>query len=238
METALGRPDSEPDWGEELLEADREFLDNPEPRCPCVLLLDNSSSMAGAPLAALAEGLRTFCAELLRDPLARQRVEVAVVTFGGPPVEVVQDFVTVERFAAPVLAPRGQTPLGTGVLRALDLLDARKARYRSAGVAYSRPWLFLITDGMPQGEPWEVTRQAVQRLRAAESAGGVVPFAVGVAGANLKFLARLCARPPLALAGLRFAELFAWLSASIARAAPSAAADEQLALPPPDWEPA
>lgn len=226
---ALDSPD-EPDWGEELFTTSREFADNPDPRCPCVLLLDNSSSMAGAPLASLNGGLRTFREELVQDPLARQRVEVAVVTFGSP-VHVVQPFVTVEQFLPPVLCPQGQTPLGTGIHKALDLLDARKALYRAHGIVYSRPWLFLVTDGMPQGEPWQATRSAVQRVRAAEAAGKVVVFAVGVEGANLKFLARLSRQPPLALPQLRFAELFTWLSASAGRAARSPA-DDQLALPP------
>jgi uncharacterized protein with von Willebrand factor type A (vWA) domain len=34
------------------LEETVEFAENPEPRCPCVLLLDTSSSMRGAPITA------------------------------------------------------------------------------------------------------------------------------------------------------------------------------------------
>ena len=94
-------------------------------------------------------------------------------------------------------------------------------------------WI-LITDGMPQGEPWETTRQAVRRVRTEEEAGRLVVFAVGVAGANMKFLARLAARPPLQLNGLRFVELFLWLSASTERVACSPAED-QLSLPPVEW---
>ena len=30
-----------------------EFAENPEPRCPCVLLLDTSASMTGTPIQAL-----------------------------------------------------------------------------------------------------------------------------------------------------------------------------------------
>ena len=54
-----------------------EFAENPEPRCPCVLLLDTSSSMQGAPIDALNQGLRTFKDELMKDPLASRRVEIA-----------------------------------------------------------------------------------------------------------------------------------------------------------------
>ena len=63
-----------------LLES-AEFADNPEPRCPCLLLVDTSGSMKGERIDSLNEGLRTFRRELLRDGLAARRVEVAVVTF-------------------------------------------------------------------------------------------------------------------------------------------------------------
>ncbi|MBA3967146.1 MAG: hypothetical protein H0X47_15500, partial [Nitrospirales bacterium] len=59
-----------------------EFADNPEPRCPCLLLLDISASMNGTPIAELNKGLITFKDELAADQLAMKRVEVAIVTFG------------------------------------------------------------------------------------------------------------------------------------------------------------
>jgi uncharacterized protein YegL len=60
-----------------------EFADNPEPRCPVVLVLDTSGSMNGAPIQELNEGLRAFSSALKSDRLASLRVEVAVVAFGG-----------------------------------------------------------------------------------------------------------------------------------------------------------
>ena len=33
------------------------FAENPEPRCPCLLLLDTSGSMAGKPIAELNAGI-------------------------------------------------------------------------------------------------------------------------------------------------------------------------------------
>ena len=60
-----------PDWGEDLFDNSAEFADNPEPRCPCVLLLDTSQSMSGEPIAALLSGLQVFRDELLAVPLAR-----------------------------------------------------------------------------------------------------------------------------------------------------------------------
>lgn len=60
-----------------------EFAENPEPRCPVVLVLDTSGSMQGKAIGELNEGLRAFAAALKGDRLASLRVEVAVIAFGG-----------------------------------------------------------------------------------------------------------------------------------------------------------
>ena len=224
---------AEEDWGEQLFQAGLEFADNPEPRCPCILLLDTSGSMKGERLAALNEGLRVFRDEVGKDALASRRVEVAVVTFGGE-VRTAQDFVTVDDFRPPPLEPGGLTPMGGAIQHALDLLDVRKGQYKTNGVAYYRPWVFLITDGAPEGEPDDAIRQAARRVREEEAANRVAFFAVGVEGADMALLAEISARPPLRLLGLRFVDLFVWLSRSTQQVAHSRVGD-QVALPPVDW---
>src|ERR1043166_9738593 len=134
------------------LEEAVEFADNPEPRCPCVLLLDTSGSMKGEAIEALNEGIRAFLLSVVKDPLASSRVEVAVVTFDNE-VKVLQDFVTVDQFEPPTLAASGQTKMGSAIIKALDMIQDRKATYKANGVAYYRPWVFMITDGEPQGDP-------------------------------------------------------------------------------------
>ena len=52
------------------LEEAIEFAENPEPGCPCVLLLDTSASMQGTSIEALNEGLYTLRDSLVDDPLA------------------------------------------------------------------------------------------------------------------------------------------------------------------------
>src|SRR5437660_797520 len=98
------------------LESAVEFAENPEPRCPCVLLLDTSASMTGKPIAALTEGVKTFRDNLIADPLASRRVEVAVVSFNST-INVVQDFVTANRFEPPELTCRGFTLMGSAINR-------------------------------------------------------------------------------------------------------------------------
>ena len=50
-----------------------EFADNPEPRCPCVLLLDTSTSMSGSKINELNAGLQTFADQLSADSMAAKR---------------------------------------------------------------------------------------------------------------------------------------------------------------------
>ncbi|HEX7168425.1 MAG TPA: VWA domain-containing protein [Acidimicrobiales bacterium] len=203
-----------------------EFATNPEPRCACVLLLDVSGSMSGRPIDALNEGLRAFSADLATDSLARQRVEVAIVTFGGAGVTVEQDFVTAAGFEPRSLSATGGTPMGAAIDKALSLVDDRKRQYRENGIVYYRPWVFLITDG----EPTDSWQESAAKVRAAEEANGLAFFAVGVEGANMGVLSQIAVRPPLKLDGLKFVELFVWLSRS-QRAVSTSKPGDQTALP-------
>ena len=210
-----------------------EFAENPEPRCPCILLLDVSGSMQGPRVDALNQGLRTFKEELNQDSLANKRVEVAIVTFNND-IQVVQDFVTADQFEPPTLIAQGLTHTGAAINEALDMIEARKKQYRNNGVAYYRPWVFLITDGEPQGESDSIVERAAQRVKDEENNKRVAFFAVGVEGTNMTRLSELVVRSPLQLKGLNFQELFIWLSASMQRISQSKP-DEEVALPPPGW---
>ncbi len=208
------------------LDVSVEFATNPEPRCACVLLLDVSGSMSGRAIAALNDGLRAFAADLGTDPLASQRVEVAVVTFGGEGVAVAHDFVTAGQFDPARLTAGGGTPMGEAIVRAIDMVEERKAQYKANGVVYYRPWVFLITDG----EPTDDWQEAATRVRSAEGANGLAFFSVGVAGANFDTLGQIAVRTPLKLDGLKFVELFVWLSQS-QRTVSSSRPGDQTALP-------
>jgi uncharacterized protein YegL len=215
------------------LEEAVEFAENPEPRCPCVLLLDTSGSMHGMRINGLNEGLQTFREDLAKNDLARNRVEVAVITFDSD-VKVVRNFVTADQFNPPTLTAQGLTHTGSAIHKALDIIQERKMQYRNNGVNYYRPWVFMITDGDPQGEPNDIVEQAAQRIKDDEANKRVAFFAVGVEGANMTRLSQLVARTPLQLQGLRFQEMFIWLSASMQRVSLSKP-DDQVALPPPGW---
>jgi uncharacterized protein YegL len=210
-----------------------EFVENPENRCPVILLVDTSGSMAGGPIEALNEGLKTFRETVLEDEQASLRVDVAIVGFG--PVELVQDFVTIDQLNPPQLVANGLTPMGEAITFALDLLESRKVTYRANGIQYYRPWVFLITDGAPNpGSPWQ---QAAQRVQMAEQQRKLSFFAVGVQGADMNTLSQVAPpmRPPLMLNGLDFKSMFLWLSDSMVRVSSSTVGGDMVALPPVGW---
>jgi uncharacterized protein YegL len=223
-----------------------EFADNPEPRCPVVLVLDVSGSMAGKPIAELNQGLQDFAQTLKSDPLAALRVEVALIAFGGKvraldvrngsqdeiPIDADKAFVTIDAFQPPVLAASGETPMGEALRRTLTLVRERKEIYKRNGADYFRPWVFLITDGQPNDAGWEAVPDLVKEE---ERRKGLLFYAVGVENADMKTLARFGEdRPPMRLRGLAFRELFQWLSKSLSAVAQSRPG-EQVALPAVGW---
>lgn len=223
-----------------------EFADNPEPRCPVVLLLDTSGSMNGAPIAQLNAALGTFKDELMNDPLASLRVEVCIIAFGGSvraldvregmggdhiAIDAQTAFTTVDMFAPPRLNAHGATPMGQAVQQGLALLRERKEIYKENSIDYFRPWMFLITDGRPT-DTWQ---GAAQQIKMEEGRKGLSFFGIGVEGADMKTLGQYSdQRPPLKLKGLAFSELFSWLSRSLSAVAHSKLG-EQVPLPPVGW---
>ncbi len=196
------------------------FAENPEPRCPVILLLDTSGSMRGTPIQELNAGVELFRDELLADTLASKRVEVAIVGFG--PVQVIQEFVTADYFNPPELRAEADTPMGSAVETALDLLQSRKDTYKANGIAYYRPWVFLITDGGPT-DYWQTAARKVQE---GEGKKSFAFFCIGVEDARIDILAQISSRKPLKLKELRFRDLFQWLSSSLKSVSRSTPGDE------------
>ena len=221
-----------------------EFQQNPERRCPALLLIDTSASMQGDAIDEVNAGLRQFEQDLKADPLASLRVDVAVLAFGGGvqamdvrggtshgvAPDAATAFVTADAFAAPTLLASGDTPMGSAVRTGLHLLRQRKDLYKQAGIGYYRPWLILVSDGQPTDADWEM---AAADAAWEESQNGVIVFPIAVDQADTATLGRFSgSRAPLRLMSIsQFGELFRWLSGSLSAVANSRPG-EQVGLPP------
>ena len=203
-----------------------QYSDSADPRCPCVLVLDRSGSMSGAPIEQLNVGLQKLRFELLKHELAARRVEIAVIPFG--PVVRQSSFQSAKDFRPETLRAGGDTPTGAAIEYAIDLIELQKRTYKRNNVRYYRPWIIILTDGQPTDD-W---LHAARRIHEGEAAWEFSFFAVGVRGADMDLLRRLSVRESLRLQGLAFSEFFVWLSSSLANVSNSPVG-EAVALPLP-----
>ena len=191
------------------------LVDNSEQRTPLILVLDSSGSMYGQPIQQLNEGLKLLEQELKNDVIAAKRVRILVIEYGGyDQCTVHGDWKDAMDFTAPVLEANGTTPMGQAIMLALEEIEAEKQRFKQAGVAYTRPWLFLMSDGVPTDQ-WE---QAAQLCRQAEESQKTAVFPIMVDGASAEVMgsfSRNGVNGVKMLKGLQFKELFLWLSASM-----------------------
>lgn len=217
-----------------------DYSDNPNQRTPCVLILDTSGSMqtatsnGGTRIGALNEGIKLLEQSLKEDSTALVRVQLAIVTAGGPQNEadLMMDWTDATHFQAFPLKADGSTPLGRAMRIGLQIVEQAKKNLNQSGISYTRPWMMVITDGEPTdtNEEWAA---AVRECREAEAARKVEIFTIGVEGANMSKVAEISSKPPLQLEGMKFRELFVWLSASLSAASRSRPGDK-LELPSTD----
>ena len=206
-----------------------DLIDNPSARVPVALCLDVSPSMTGdpkmgapagtkgVPIDELNKGVRMFYESIVADSIARNAVDLAIVTYSYAPF-VIRDFGSIDEEEQPPKIDceleKGGTHLGTAVERCLDMLDARKESYKAAGVEYYQPWLVLMTDGFPTEESHLKVAPRVKELVDSKKLT-VFPLAIGE-GAHRDTLQLMSpGRPVLTLIDLRFSAFFEWLSMSI-----------------------
>jgi uncharacterized protein YegL len=72
--------------------------------------------------------------------------------------------------------------MNEAIITALDAIDQRKQEYRAIGVDYWRPWLFLMTDGIPTDTAYEA--DAKRRLQDALTRKKINFFPMGIGPAS------------------------------------------------------
>ena len=167
-------------------------------------------------------GIKALEDALKADDAALARVQLAIVTVGGVmnDADVMMDWTDATNFESFPIKCGGATPLAKGIKIALQLVEDAKTNLKAAGISYTRPWIMVISDGEPT-DPADEWNAAIKDCKAAEVSKKVEIFSIGVEGADLSKLSQLSTKPPLMLAGMKFRELFVWLSSSLSAASRS-----------------
>ena len=209
------------------------YDENYQPKTLCVLTVDVSGSMTGKPIAELNQGLQEFYTDIKQNKTTADRLEVAIVAFSSG-VDIIQQPALADHFSMPTLKVGGSTKLVDGVRKAIKMADQRKTYYKNTGVPYYRPWIILITDGMPDND--QDVDGLAQEIRTGVDEKHFFFFAIGVEGADMNMLKKISSpqMEPAKLAGLQFTKFFKWLSNSMGVYA-GAERGDQVEFPTPDW---
>lgn len=213
--------------------------DNFERKVPCVVVIDTSGSMSGGPIAEASSGLQVFEREVLADSVAKQRVDLTVVTFDST-VRVVREFGLIAGGDMPALTAQGTTKLVDGVRKGVALLKDRIDWYFQTGQDCYRPYLIVITDGAP--DPGQDVQGLKGELQALAGSGYDSPakkghprkfnvFTIGVDGASPASLEAFSPTAPLALKSTNFREFFKYMG-TLTKQVTGAKPDAKLDLSP------
>ncbi|PDV97458.1 vWA domain-containing protein [Candidatus Chloroploca asiatica] len=201
-------------------------------RLPIYLLLDTSSSMGGAPIQAVNQGVVLLYNELMNTPQAVETCWISVITFDSTAQQVVA-LTELTQFTPPPIQANGATSMGA----ALDLLGQSLDREVTGNTGERKgdykPLIFLLTDG----EPTDDWRSALSRLRSRTQKKPATIIALGCGvGANMSTLDQIAdvrlrmvdATPD------NIAAFFKWVSQSVKVASVSAAGGGgQMDMPAP-----
>ena len=203
-------------------------ISNPAVRCPVVLLLDTSKSMAGQPIQELEDALCQFISEVKDDVAAAASVELCIITLDEKAT------IQLPFTSAMDLVPRklglkaaGGTFTGKALERAADTIGSRRTEYAQNGISSYAPWVILMSDGKP-GDKWE---PAAQKLLAMTDKLRMQYIGIAIGGkANTQIMKRMLPPQPgpLKLSHVRFREFFRWLSDSLSTVSCSCVSEQNV----------
>jgi uncharacterized protein YegL len=209
-----------------------DFGSSTKRRLPICFCLDTSGSMMGNPIQQLNQGLSNFIASIKANDDTRSATDIAIITFGSS-VEIVMPFGKIGNEGLPeIKASTTMTPIGEGILTALELLNARKEGYKEQGIKYYQPWLVVITDGAPQGPNAMANMElAIKACNELEKDDKLVIFNIGVGNSvDFDILKRVSVKraEPISVSSGDFGKLFEFLGSSSSSVVYSGISDDAL----------
>lgn len=166
-------------------------------------------------LGDLVNAINAFYDAIRSNEQAKLSCEIAIVTFNDV-VNCKDEFATIDRkenLDASDFDCDGDTSMGAGVEKALDLLEQRKNEYKANGVDYFQPWIVILTDGVPTDD----TSNAVNRCLDLEAAGKLTVFPIALNDeVDMEVLSTFSAkRKPIKIKEGKLDSFFEWLGKSV-----------------------
>jgi uncharacterized protein YegL len=156
---------------------------------------DESHSMAGAPIAAVNQGLLDLRDEVAKHPLIGKKVRFGIITFADTAETRLELSELNEGLLLPTLAPRGR---GTSYASAFEALrhtiPGDVALLKTSGYQVHRPSVFFLSDGQPT-EKEQRWRARLDELKDSSFKERPNILAFGVGDAEAKVIAQLATTP-------------------------------------------
>ena len=225
---------------EEFILDGQDLAGNGNPQTPVLFCVDCSYSMRQqGRLQKVMEGLEGFRKEILEDPVAKDSMELCVVSFQDTYAREAMPFSSAQNAKLPQLQANGGTPLGDAVKLSMELIHSRKEDFRLYGNDYYRPWLIIISDGDDTAcSAWELD-QIARELRQEYDNKHIHVMCITVGderSIECTSLMRLAPDHQVHyLRDLKFKEFFSWLSRSIEKTSQSLQGEKLNLAPTTDW---
>ena len=204
-------------------------------RLPVYLVLDTSGSMAGEPIEAVSNGIRTLVSTLSRDPHALETVFISIITFDRT-AKIVVPLTALDELNLPTMTTPDSGPTHMG--EALELLEKQFKSEVVQSTADKKgdwaPFALVMTDGKASDR--QVFNEVAPRIKNL----GFRHIVGCLAGddASAADLELFC-KPIYKLSTMdsaAFDQLFTWVSTAVSGENKSLGTNKSIELPPPPKE--
>jgi uncharacterized protein YegL len=142
-------------------------------RLPVYIVLDVSGSMAGEPIEAVKNGLKTMVSALRQDPYALETAYISVITFNHIAQQVVP-LTELAMFQEPEINASGTTSVGEALSLLSDKISHEVKKTNAEQKGDWKPLVFFMTDGLPTDD-WKAGLEKFKQ----QKCGMVVACAAG-----------------------------------------------------------
>ena len=202
-----------------------------ESHMACLFLLDTSGSMGCktatgvVPIDALNDAINRFKTEVCQDDKTADILDGAIVEFNNS-INVIQPFSPVG-FMKPVsLTARGGTYMAPAIEKAIEMVDERSRFYKRMGAEPYKPWVVMISDGVPLDNIDSV----ISRVKDLTQANKLAFWSLSLDKSVNNVLHQLSGPRVVNLVDYNFSGFFDWVNKSM-RAVSESAPGEKVKLP-------